>query len=165
MADLMIGEFYNVTCAEIMMDDGRDYFLPIFDNLHADKQFGFPHEHYHIDGRFYLEPRMKQFFELEDGHTAAVIRPDGTKHYLFVGLVEKKLKCERLATGLAIPKSPTEDQRSRIESYNKWYESFVGKKCEGRKCPHLGTDMLENDGKLVCPLHNLTAGLADLKVI
>lgn len=148
-----------------MMDDGRDYFLPIFDNLHADKQFDFPHEHYHIDGRYYMHPRMQQVFDLQSGHTAAVILPKGTKHYTFIGIVTEKLVCVRLQTGLAIPQSPTEKQRSRIDSYNKWYESYLGKKCEGRKCPHLGTEMLEQDGKLVCPLHNLTARLSDFKII
>jgi len=165
MTDLKVGEFYNVTCAEIMMDDGRNYLLPIFDNLHADKQFGFRHEHYHIDGRFEMHPRMKHEFNLQSGHTASVILPQGGKHYLFIGIVSQELKCERITTGLAIPKSPNEMQRTRIESYNKWYESYIGKICEGRKCPHLGTNMIEIDGMLVCPLHNLTAKLSDLQII
>jgi hypothetical protein len=108
---------------------------------------------------------MQQEFDVQSGHTASVILPQGTKHYSFIGIVNKELACVRLTTGLAIPHSPTEKQRSRIESYNKWYDSYLGKICEGRKCPHLGTEMLEKDSKLVRPLHNLTARLSDFKII
>jgi len=148
-----------------MMDDSRIYDIPLFDNLHADSQFGFPNQHYHIDGRFYIHPRMQHEFSITSGHTSAVIVPEKTKSYKFIGLVIKNLKCERLKTGLIIPEHPTEKQRPKVEMYEKWYQGFVGKTCEGRKCPHLGTEMLEKDGRLVCPMHSLTADIITLTII
>lgn len=46
-----------------------------------------------------------------------------------------------------------------------WYNSFLGKSCAGKKCPHLGTTMIEQEGKLVCPLHKLQGCLKTLKII
>jgi len=163
MTDLTVGNFYDVPCAEILMSDGRNYFIPVFDLLHTDKQFGFPHEHYHIDGRFHVHPRMHHEFSLHAGHTSAVIVPNG-QGYKFVGIVTKNVKCERLQTGIVIPQQPTEKQRPKVDLYEKWYQGYVGITCHGRRCPHLGTEMLEKNGKLVCPLHNLTADLQTLKV-
>lgn len=41
----------------------------------------------------------------------------------------------------------------------------MGSYCKGRKCPHLGTAMLEKGGVLVCPMHNLTANVETLRII
>lgn len=53
----------------------------------------------------------------------------------------------RLTTGINPP--------THAKNYNDWYKSMIGKSCAGKKCPHLGTIMIEQDGVLVCPLHNL----------
>jgi hypothetical protein len=164
MTDLTVGSFYNVPCAEIVMDDGRSYFIPIFDHLHADQQFRFPDEHYHIDGRFYIHPRLQHQFSIQSGHTSTVIVPGKSESYKFVSITVKNLQCVRLKTGLIIPYHPTEKQKPNVTLYTTWYAGFIGKKCTGRRCPHLGTEMFEKNGMLVCPLHNLTANLNDLKV-
>lgn len=165
MMELKVGEYYNVSCAEIMMNgDGGTYYIPVFDHLHADPQFGFLHKHYHIDGRFDMHPRMVHEFSLSGGHTAAVIVPESGGLYKFIRITFQSIKCLRLETGLSVPDRPTEKQKPKVEQYNRWYESFVGQICTGRKCPHLGTAMLEKDGRLVCPMHDLTADLKTLEV-
>jgi hypothetical protein len=166
MIEIKVGEYYKIICAEIMMKgDGGVYHIPILDHLHADPQFGFHHKHYHIDGRFYVHPRIAHQFSIKDGHTAAVIVPEGGGTYNFVRVTSREIQCIRLGTGLVIPDKPTKEQKPKIELYNRWYRGFVGQLCTGRKCPHLGTDMLEEDGKLVCPMHNLTADIQSLKII
>lgn len=167
LKNLEIGSYYWVPCAEIMMPapDGRIYYIPVFDHLHADAQFGFPDQHYHIDGRFAMDPRMKHQFHLKDGHTAAVIVPDVTSGYSFLSIAVQKIKCERLETGLSMPENPTEKQQAKINQYETWYKGFIGKSCAGRKCPHFGTAMLETNGFLVCPMHKLTADPLSFKVI
>lgn len=158
--DLRIGQVYEVPCAEIMLaEDGRIYYIPVHDHYHADAQFGFPQKHYHIDGRFEMEPRMKHFFGLVDGHTSHVITTTADRFKL-LGIVTLKRACTSLATGLVLPADgPKKDL------YRDWYQGFVGQKCEGRKCPHFGMPMIELNGQLVCPMHNLKADLHTLCVI
>lgn len=161
-----VGKLYWRPCAEIMtIPDGKIYYIPVFEHLHADKQFDFPDEHYHIDGRFEMEPRMKQQFNCWDGYTAAVIVPNSFATYSFLSISRTKVKCERSHTGLRIPEHPNEKQILKVEKYNNWYKSFVGKKCKGKLCPHFGTTMLEKGGLLVCPMHNLIADSRTLKII
>ncbi|QEM03099.1 hypothetical protein DIU31_006030 [Mucilaginibacter rubeus] len=163
--EFKIGKQYPVKCAEIETDDERVYYIPVFEHLHADAQFGFALNHYHIDGRFYLHPPMQHLLNVVDGHTAAVIVPELAKTYSFIGIVEKIVMCVRLTTGLLIPDNPTEKQLPKIELYENWYKSFIGKSCKGKKCPHLGTDMQEKNGYLVCPMHDIYADPTSLKVI
>jgi len=164
--EFQVGKLYWRPCAEIMtIPDGKIYYIPVFEHLHADKQFDFPDEHYHIDGRFEMEPRMKQQFNCWDGYTAAVIVPDNSSTYSFLSISQTKVKCERLHTGLRIPAHPNEKQIPKLEKYNNWYKTFVGKKCEGKLCPHFGTTMLEKDGQLVCPMHNLKADSNTLEIV
>jgi len=159
-----IGQVYERPCAVIRMDDGRAYRIPVIDHLHADPQFGFPHQHYHIDARFYMEPRMAHQYALNDGETASVIVPDAITPQ-FEGIEKRNVKCVRQFTGLAIPEKPTERQVQKLALYDEWYDSFVGRKCEGKRCPHYGTEMVERDGQLICPLHKLTADPISLLVI
>jgi hypothetical protein len=164
--EYQVGEFYDVPCADIMMDDGRVYPIPVFDHVHADHQFGFPYQHYHIDGRFHLHPRMQHEFSVRSGHTSAVLITEETKGYRFLEISIQNLKCERLTTGLDFPTDNlTERQEMKLELYKEWYQTYLGKKCAGRKCPHFGTEMLERDGVLVCPMHHLTADPATLEII
>jgi hypothetical protein len=164
--EFQVGKFYWRPCAELMtIPDGRIYYIPVFEYLYADKQFDFPDEHYHIDGRFEMEPRMKQQFNCWDGYTAAVIVPNSFATYSFLSISLAKVKCERLHTGLRIPEDPNEKQIPKVEKYINWYKSFVGKKCEGELCPHFGTTMIEKDGLFVCPMHNLIADIQTLRII
>ncbi len=152
------GKIYEVPCAEIVMkEDRRQYFLPVIDLPHSDQAFDFPHRHYHIDGRFAIHPRMKHRLQISGGYTATIILTEGTAMYDFKGVVKQAMVFERSETGLAVPLGS--------EKYAKWYAGYVGHSCDGKKCPHLGMEMLEQDGKLVCPLHGLTADAATLRII
>jgi hypothetical protein len=162
--DYLIGETYDITCAEIRLkEDSRHYCIPVFNHLHADAQFNFPHQHYHIDGRFEIHPRMSHRLNIHEGLTRTVILPEGSNTYDFVGLVSQKLVYVREYTGLLFPSSASTPDTLRL--YKDWYSSYIGRSCKGRKCPHFGTTMLEKDGKLECPMHHLTADAGTLKII
>ncbi|PTQ92015.1 hypothetical protein C8P68_11511 [Mucilaginibacter yixingensis] len=88
MIDFQVGEFHEVSCAQLRWrEDNRMYFIPVLNHLHSDPQFGFPHLHYHIDGRFEIHPRMRQHFNLQDGYTSAVIIDTPKGYYAFEGIV------------------------------------------------------------------------------
>jgi hypothetical protein len=147
--DLIVGKMYNVTCAEIKNNFNHITFafVPVIGEKHKDPQFGFDLEHIHIDGRFATE---KDYLSVDkDGKTNSVLifkKDQGTMNYVHQ-IVIKRRKCRRLSTGLKPP--------PQAERYNNWYDSMVGKSCAGKKCPHLGTTMREENGQLICPLHNL----------
>jgi hypothetical protein len=154
--DYVQGEKYSIPCAEITIrEDSRVYYLPVIDLPHSDPAFDFPHHHYHIDGRFDIHPRMKHRLGIHDGFTLTVILTEGTDLYSFNCIVNQ-LTCEQKFTGLAVPPGN--------EKYLRWYRDYIGRSCAGRKCPHLGTAMLAQDGRLVCPLHGLTADTNTLKI-
>lgn len=158
------GHSYQVPCALIRLkEDGREYAIPVFEHPHTDEQFNFPHRHYHIDGRFEIHPRMKHRFQIEDGYTLTVILPGGSKTYDFIGLQNRLLICERSVTGLLFPAQSTNPEN--LAAYEQWYRGFIGKTCKGRQCPHLGTEMLEQNGTLVCPMHHLTADPVTRKIM
>ena len=46
-----------------------------------------------------------------------------------------------------------------------WYNSYIGKSCKGKKCPHLGQVMIEHGDRYVCPLHNLVGSKATETII
>jgi len=151
--EYQIGQSYTVTCTEIRLkEDGRAYAIPVFAQPHTDAQFNFPHEHYHIDGRFAMRPRMRHRLQMVNGYTRSIILPSGSEMYDFIGLTALELVCERQQSGLSFA-----GHNADLSAYEKWYQGYLGQSCKGRRCPHLGTDMLEYDGKLVCPMHHLTA--------
>ncbi|UOE52599.1 hypothetical protein MTO98_16095 [Mucilaginibacter sp. SMC90] len=158
------GRCYERPCAIVRTSDGREYAIPVFDHLHADPQFGFPHKHYHIDGRFYMEPRMGHEYRLHAGHTSAVIRP-GNETPKFLRIETRILPCVQTQTGLTFPETPTKSQSDNLERYEQWYASYIGKSCAGKRCPHFGTEMLDKDGRLVCPMHELTADPDTMRVV
>lgn len=157
--DLIIGKVYEVTCAELRWDDGRIYYVPVIDLLHADPQFGFPYEHFHIDGRFEMEPRMRHQLHVVDGRTSTVI-VTRCKNYELQGIVKRPVRCTGTATGLRLPES---GQNAVL--YADWYAGYVGMTCKGRRCPHFGTPMLDQGNRLVCPMHHLSADPESLKVL
>lgn len=157
--DLTVGELYKVPCAELRWDDGRIYYIPVIDHLHADAQFGFPDQHFHIDGRFEMEPRMRHQLKVADGYTSSVIVQQCSLYEL-IGISKRLVKCTGTTTGLRLPGTG-----ENFELYQSWYQTYVGKDCKGRRCPHFGTEMLETYGRLVCPLHHLTSDAGSLKII
>lgn len=147
-----IGKYFMVKCAKMGNGDGEYYWCPIIGEEHADNQFDFHHKHYHVDGRFI--GKSKHLHINSDGHCNTVCAKHiPGKPHLFE-LIEIKLqrrKLYRTTTGI-IPPNPRWHKKSK---YWKWVEKMKGKSCAGKKCPHLGTEMMERDGRLVCPLHNL----------
>jgi hypothetical protein len=158
--DFTLGISYSIPCALLRWrDDGQLYHVPVFDHFHADPQFGFRHKHYHIDGRFDFHPRVKHFFELTEGKTLSVITRT-SKAYELLKIESCLLLCVRNETGLNFANAS-----KNISKYKNWYAGFVGQECKGKRCPHYGTEMLEQNGKLVCPMHNLIADAKTLLII
>jgi hypothetical protein len=161
----IVGKFYNVRCAKLTKHDSTVVFVPIIGELHSDAQFNVKHPHYHIDGRFVKEFQSKVVYVDELGKTNQVL----CEHYGFIGktyfakleIVIKKKKCRRRTTGI----NPVSPQGSISQMYNDWYKTYLGKSCKGKKCPHLGTTMLEVDGRLVCPLHKLNGCKTSEKIV
>lgn len=142
--ELVVGKYYNVRCAFITIENGRTFVAPILGIEHEDKQFNFPHRHWHIDGRF-TNGIGATYDTLENGRTNGVVSAYYAKSVV-LGVVRRK--CKRLTTGLT-------GARHLSLSYIAWYKSMIGKSCKGRKCPHFGTHMLDDGKDIVCPLHGL----------
>lgn len=144
-----VGKYYEVVCALLQSKySDRIIIVPIIDLLHKDAQFGADHFHYHIDGRF-VTKKMQLAFCMNGGKTNVPIWTDKDvdNYWIFKLTTTIKLKCKRTETGLII--------NHFMRDYWVWYRSMIGKSCKGKRCPHLGTQMLERNGQLVCPLHNL----------
>jgi hypothetical protein len=122
-----IGQVYERPCAVIRMDDGRVYRIPVIDHLHADPQFGFPHQHYHIDARFYLEPRMAHQYALHNGETASVIVPDATTPQ-FEGIEKRNVECVRQFTGLAFLKTQRSGRLKNLHFMTSGMIRLLGEK-------------------------------------
>lgn len=155
---VQLGKLYLVKCA-LMKSDWASYSIPVIGSFHRDQQLGFDKMHYHIDGRF---TGKKNYFHREvdeNGRTNHLVHNDPPGGFQIKSIVYKKLICKRLTTGIKVP--PPEESRA----YRKWYASMIGKSCKGRKCPHLGFTMQEENGRLVCPLHNLQGSLQTETII
>lgn len=157
-----VGKFYNVPCAivEVLTGKyaGKKWIVPIIGISHVDTKFGnLPLPHYHLDGRF-TSGKNGPYDTDEYGYTSGVVVSCDTVFSKFIGIETKRKKCKRLTTGLSM--GIRKDER-----YSEWYKSMLGKSCKGKKCPHFGTEMLEREGVLVCPLHNLTGDILKEKII
>lgn len=151
---LEIGKFYLVQCAKMVNEFGAFYFVPVIGKAHSDNQFGFPDKHIHIDGRFVNESDFSKLLMDEHGKTNVVCSyPPSRSYFVIESLGYRKMKCKRLTTNINPPRRGGISERNNM--YFKWVDSMVGKSCKGKKCPHLGTIMHEENGILVCPLHNL----------
>ncbi len=145
----IVGEFYNVRCA-IIENECKEIHVPIIGKAHTDAQFKVNHEHYHIDGRF------TDFYVDSEGKTNVVLTTDADYSFEKIkGYSIKRRKCRRLTTGV----KPPETMRYTHSECHDWYKGMVGKSCLGRKCPHLGTKMIEVNGRLECPLHKLQGSI------
>jgi hypothetical protein len=147
--ELIVGKFYNVRCAEVKNNFNHKTFafVPVIGEKHKDPQFGFDLAHFHIDGRFSTEKDIYPVDALGRTNSVLAFEKDSSRMHYIYQIVIKKRKCRRLTTGIKPP--------PQSETYNKWYDSMVGKSCKGKKCPHLGTKMREENGQLICPIHNL----------
>ena len=154
----IVGKFYNVPCAKLVNDSGRVVYIPVIGAKHIDKDF-FDEAHYHIDGRFC--PINNPIAVLDnEGRTNKVLstKENGIfERYVFDSIEVKRKKCRRLTTGTNPPVKMHSFDKSR---FGTWAKKMIGKSCKGKKCPHLGTTMMECEGRLVCPLHNLASDVA-----
>lgn len=157
---LIVGKFYNVRCAIVEYGDGTTFkkVVPVIGKPHMDKSFSDAPLHIHIDGRF-ISVAVARYNTDKSGKTNGFVSLVETNRISakYCGEVIKRLKCKRLTTGIKPPHAAI--------SYWGWYKEQLGKPCAGRKCPHLGTHMLECNGRLVCPLHNLQGDLKTEKII
>ncbi len=158
---LQVGKFYKVRCAKIKRYNGGIHYIPVIGGIHKDLSFGTSSKHIHIDGRFC---GINSYFAVDGlGRTNNIVYTDNEffTHNEFVEFVVKRKKCFRLTTGINPPNPENFDYYGERQGlkYWKWYKSMVGKSCAGKRCPHFGTVMHEQDGKLVCPLHNLTGDI------
>jgi hypothetical protein len=146
---LEVGEWYLVAHAVYYdKDRKRKYQLPVLPHLHSDPQFSVPVSHYHIDGRFPMHADLINGYDIVLGVTNRVFYPGSSE-------VKLKKRCQRVTTGINPPIEAMVDLNKK--SYIEWYKSYIGKSCKGKKCPHLGANMIEVNGKLFCPLHDLHA--------
>ena len=161
--NLVVGKFYSVVCAIMESQTfAINHYVPIIPILHKDPQFGAAgrFEHYHLDGRFINDDYISGYM-LYNHKTSQVIAPkDSSSLYIFKGLTRKRRKCRTLETGLNI------DERYPAPiSWSNWYKKMIGKSCEGKKCPHYGTEMTEINGRWICPLHNLEGCPTTKKIV
>lgn len=145
---LIIGKEYSVAHAIIIHTNGSIHNVPINPFKHKDPQLGANFYHYHIDGRFAMDAWTRYYFSIKNGITNFAVTLSSS-HYKLVDIIFKKKRCVRLTTGVNPPPMFFESKNS------EWYQTMKGKSCAGRKCPHFGTVMIELNGILVCPLHNL----------
>jgi len=172
-----VGKSYWVRAARMISQGAsakwKCYYIAILGEPHSDTIFGVQATkvHLHIDARFMDMRKFNKhdYFIQKDGTTADAIFVDAVRQERrgrFDGIVMRKMKCVRLTTGLAVPNIDDEYiPPSTKYAYWSWVRSMVGKSCAGKKCPHRDQEMLECDGKWVCPLHGLTGDPATEKII
>lgn len=156
-----VGKNYLVKCARIKDSyDPTDpgIWIPVLGMPHRDDDIGTDFVHFHIDGRFTDSVAGIEVIEGICNNVLPVDLSHAQKRWIkCVDKVSyKKMKCLRLTSGIHVSRE--------WKSYFRWYKQFIGKKCEGKRCPHMGTLMQERNGRIVCPLHGITAD-ATLTVI
>lgn len=164
---VVLGKRYKVAHAIVISSrDNKEYAIPIIPNLHKDEQFSVEHQHYHIDGRFKIPHEVITDYGIVDGKTNMVITVDDLTHkypgqHQFQKVVFKTAKCIRIETGI----SPFGYFQESNKVYENWYKQYIGSKCEGKRCPHLGATMIEGAKHLYCPLHDLHASKKTGKIV
>lgn len=163
LEQLQVGSYYKVAHAECDYL-GVSYYIPVIPHKHSDSAFAINIEHYHVDGRFFIPDQVVRHFEITDGKTNHPIWMTDKYEvaaYRFKRLVFKRRKCIRLNTGLSFGL----EHKAGHKRFINWYNSMIGKKCEGKRCPHYGVMMLDEGTHLRCPLHDLHADKETLLVI
>lgn len=157
--DPQVGTSYRVQCAKIQYHrDGKIRYVPVIGPVHRDPQLGqaAARPHIHIDGRF-----TDGFGIDSDGLSNMPIWTEPESAYAtynFLGVHHRIKKCIRTVAGLYLSQGLISDvNRIKLTEhpYGKWYATMIGKSCKGKKCPHFGTTMIEREGYMVCPMHNL----------
>jgi len=167
--NLIVGKYYNVNCAIISYLFNEKKVIkkvPVIGFFHSDKEIGTLHKHIHIDGRFTKGKSITgdNFDTNASGISNKAVNADNTLVITrFEGFIVTKKKCKRLTTGTNPPSHYLNDGTQT--KWFIWQKTMLGKSCAGRKCPHYGTHMLERDGRLVCPLHNLQGDIKTEKII
>lgn len=160
---LIIGRKYLVAHARIIRKLSDSFWgdVPIIPILHKDEAFA-PgiDEHYHLDMRFGMPQYIKWRFAVNNSKSRMPVLKEDNYGYMISEIVFIEKKCLRLNTGLNIP-----EDKERTKRYDLWYKSMLGKSCAGKRCPHYGAIMIEDKGKIYCPMHNLHADLITLKVV
>jgi len=152
ISNIVIGKTYLVAHVNVKNPNNEpplDVDVPIIPIWHNDKiDFGFDHNHYHLDGRFIANRGfIAKTWNIEDGLTSVVV--SDKMGNIVSDIFYKKKKCLRLDTGVPA-----------IRIYKpEFIKKYSGKSCKGRKCPHWGTLMNEVDGELICPMHRLKGNL------
>ncbi len=157
---LELGKWYLV--AHAILYKGQGTLVPVHPLHHKDVHFSIKVPHFHIDGRFRIPSGIRTSFFMTGGRTNNVImteeQKDSGEFFPNVTIVYRRRKCIRLETGVRPPKT-------KSGMYWDWYGEYVGKSCKGKMCPHLGTVMVERDGRLECPLHGLIANKETKRII
>jgi hypothetical protein len=145
---LVVGKYYLVAhVTAFCKNTGKKlYDEPIFPIYHSDPQFAKAADilHYHKDGRF-----------RKGIHFSNSIVSNADVDLSEVFYIRKK--CVSAVCGLYMP----QEQKSWLV----WQKSMVGKSCKGKKCPHRGAMMIEVDGHLFCPMHNLVGCAKTEKIV
>ncbi|MBO9674444.1 MAG: hypothetical protein J7577_13435 [Sphingobacteriaceae bacterium] len=157
---LEVGKFYLVATAVLVYKNGDKESVAVNPLLHNDKQFGFVDDHYHVDGRFGSVIDHPYFIDFW-GRTNRVVSK--TEFVESLTIEYRKRKCMRVNTGIDPPLP--HNQYGNGKQYWNWYRNMLGKSCKGKKCPHLGVTMREQNGVLICPLHNLTGCITTETII
>lgn len=159
ISNLVIGKKYLVSHAEMKKNyqNNFNFYVPVLPHFHQDGAFSPAPEHYHIDKRFSLSQAAKSALTLPSGKLTEIVI--NSTWETCTGIKFFVRKCLRLDNILTIPDSPKGDK------YREWYQQQIGKSCAGKHCPHYGTTMIEVEGKIYCPMHNLHADPITLKVV
>lgn len=147
LSTLVVGKYYLVAhVSGFNKDTGEKLWdEPIFPILHSDPQFARNDiMHYHKDGRF-----------RKDIHFSNYIVSNVDVNLSEVFYLRKK--CLSAVCGLYMP----QEQKKWVD----WQKDMVGKSCKGKKCPHRGAMMIEVDGHLFCPMHNLVGCATTEKIV
>lgn len=161
VSKLVKGKTYLVAHAQIVSSFKTIWAnVPIIPILHKDEKFA-PHigEHYHLDMRFSTPPYVKHKFVIDKSQSNVPVLKNDIYGFYIAEIIFLEKKCLRLNTSLKIPQTKSADR------YHEWYKSMIGKSCAGKRCPHYGATMIEDNGKIYCPMHNLHADPLTLKVV
>lgn len=160
-----VGKKYlvDVAICKDLIEEKR-VIIPILPLKHKDPAFGVNYDHYHVDCRFEMEASVMVGMDIRNFTTTAPLwttdHPYIFMRYRILKITKRRLKCVNLTTGFDfkfMEKPEYSEQADNIKKYWSWYASMVGKSCPGKRCPHYGTEMIDNGKHLQCPMHNLIA--------
>lgn len=133
-----VGEIHKVPCAIVPRGNKAPWVIPIYDNLHDDRENDQNYQHYHADTRFIHGKHLAK--------TGFPLRiPGGTVIKIYKRRLQRRNEMYHTHPSL-IEKSPL-----------NWDNVKEG------KCPHKGYDLSDEvpdcNGVVTCPLHGLKVKL------